>query len=129
MWSEFHARVAHSPDMTRIWNGAHTDPETLSEQDRQRFVWLVAEYFFLVGGLFKQHQRGFLSPGTWKPHERTVVGLLDNDIVRGWWSSGVSPYTAVIAEHVDGLLDSPPASRWAYTPLAQLGLQGAKPAE
>ena len=37
----------------------------MSDQDRQRFVWLVAEYFFLVEGLFKQQRRGFLSAGTW----------------------------------------------------------------
>lgn len=121
MWSEFHARVAHSPDMTRIWDLGHTDPDAMSDQDRQRFVWLVAEYFFLVEGLFKQQQRGFLSAGTWSAHERTLAGLLDNEIVREWWKSGVSPYGEAFRRHVDRLPEVPVDSHWAYSPLSELG--------
>jgi hypothetical protein len=121
MWSEFHARVAHSPDMTRIWDSAHAKPETLSDQDRQRFVWLIAEYFFLVEGLFKQFERGFLSDRTWEPHARTVAGLFENAIVLEWWKSGVSPYTADFVEYVNRMTDIPVDSTWEYTPLAELG--------
>ena len=121
MWSEFHARVAHSPDMTRIWDLGHTDPSAMSDRERQRFVWLVAEYFFLVEGLFKQQQRGFLSTGTWSAHERTLAGVLENEIVREWWSSGVSPYGDAFRQHVDRLAEMPIDSQWAYAPLAELG--------
>lgn len=121
MWSDYHARVAHSPDMTRIWDLGHTKPDAMSDQDRQRFVWLIAEYFFLVEGLFKQKRRGFISPGTWASHERTIAGVLENEIVRTWWDSGVSPFSDVFSRHVNGLIERPLSSTWAYTPLAELG--------
>jgi hypothetical protein len=121
MWSDFHARVAHSPDMARIWDLGHTKPEAMTEPDRHRFVWLVAEYFFLVEGLFKQQKHGFISPGTWSAHERTIAGLLQNEIVRKWWNSGVSPFSEAFARHVNGLIESPLPSTWAYTPLTELG--------
>jgi hypothetical protein len=121
MWSEYHARVAHSPDMARIWDYGHTKPEEMSEQDRQRFIWLVAEYFFLVEGLFNQHTRGFLSPGTWSAHERTIAGALENPIVLEWWRSRVSPYSGDFVRHVNGLIEHPLPSTWGYTPLAELG--------
>lgn len=120
MWSELHARVAHSPDMARIWDSGHTKPEGMSEQDRQRFIWLVAEYFFLVEGLFNQHAQDFLSPGTWSPHQRTIAGLLENPIVLEWWRRRVSPYSEDFVRHVDGLIEQPLPSTWAYTPLAEL---------
>jgi hypothetical protein len=68
MWSDFHTRVAHSPDMSSISDRGHREPAALTEPERQRFVWLVAECVFLVEGLFKQYQRGFLSDDSWEQH-------------------------------------------------------------
>ena len=123
MWSEFHGRVAHSPDMARIWDLGHTDSSDMSDLERQRFVWLVAEYFFLVEGLFKQRERGFISPGTWAAHERTVAGVLENEFVAGWWKSGVSPYSEAFVRHIDSLFEKPVAAKWSYSPLAELGAE------
>ncbi|MEN8185392.1 MAG: DUF6082 family protein, partial [Myxococcota bacterium] len=91
MWSDLHGQVARDPELARIWDAAHTNPEGLSDLDRQRFVWFVAQYVFLVEGLFNQRERGFLSTDTLDPHERTLRGMFQNPIVREWWSSGVSP--------------------------------------
>ncbi len=121
LWSEFHARVAHSPDMARIWDNGHRDADSLSEVERQRFIWLVAEYLFLVEGLYKQWKRGFISDATWQTHERTIVGLLDNPLLRGWWKSGVSPYSDSFIARIDRLLERGVESTWSYTPLAELG--------
>jgi len=121
MWSEYHSRVAHSPDMARIWDAGHTAPDTLSNEERQRFVWIVAEYFFLVEGLFKQRQRGFISQETWDPHEKTLAGVLDNEVLLAWWKSGVSPYSEAFVRRIDEVIGHPPEDRWGYTPLAEIG--------
>jgi len=94
MWSDFHTRVAHSPDMSSIWDRGHREPAALTEPERQRFVWLVAERVFLVEGLFKQYQRGFPSDDSWEQHERTLIGLFDNPIVQSWWSSEIADFAA-----------------------------------
>jgi len=48
MWSELHARVANSPDMADIWDKGLTEPDSLSATEKRRFIWFVAEYFFVV---------------------------------------------------------------------------------
>lgn len=121
MWSEFHARVAHSADMATIWDRGHRDPTSLSEHEQQRFVWLVAEYFFLVEGLFKQRQLGFLSDDSWEQHERTLAGLLENQVVKEWWESGVSPYSREFIVHLDSVRAARIEEKWGYTALSDLG--------
>ncbi|MDX1395622.1 MAG: hypothetical protein R3195_14660 [Gemmatimonadota bacterium] len=101
LWSEFHARVAHSPDMNRIWDTAQANPADLTDEERQRFVWLVAEYVYLVEALFKQRARGFLSRDAWDSHADRVVGLLSNPIASEWWASGQSPFSPEFAEHIN----------------------------
>lgn len=124
MWSEFHARVAHSPDMTRIWDLAHTSPERLAPEDQQRFVWLIAEYFYLVEGLFKQHRRGFLSDDSLRQHARTAGGVLGNPVAREWWASDVSPFSSEFRLFIDSILDAEIDEKWKYTPLAEFGPGG-----
>lgn len=121
MWSEFHTRVAHSPDMARIWDTAHTDHDSLEPVERQRFVWLIAEYFFLVEGLFKQHGRGYLSDDSLRQHAATAIGVLGNPVVREWWGSEVSPFSSEFRAFLNTLLDQGIDGEWRYTPLAEFG--------
>jgi hypothetical protein len=120
MWSEYHARVAHSQDMSRIWDLGHTDAAQLSELEQQRFIWLVAEYFFLVEGLFRQRERGFLSEPSWRPHEAALAGLLDNELLARWWKSGVSPFSREFVAHIDEVVAARSADAWSYSKLAEL---------
>jgi hypothetical protein len=121
MWSEFHARVAHSPDMARIWDMAHTDHDRLDPAERQRFIWLIAEYFFLVEGLWKQHGRGFLSDDSLRQHAATAIGVLGNPVVREWWASDVSPFSSEFRAFLNTLVDQGIDEEWRYTPLAEFG--------
>ena len=73
-WSEFHARVAHSSDMADIWDRGLTNTEELSPSEKRKFIWLVAEYLFLVESLYRQRQLGFLGHDSWEQHQRAVAG-------------------------------------------------------
>ena len=64
-WSEFHARIAHSDDMAIIWDKGLTDASELTPTEKRKFIWLVAEYFFLVEGLYRQRHLGFLGHDSW----------------------------------------------------------------
>jgi hypothetical protein len=119
-WSEFHARAAHSLDMTRIWDLGHTDAEQLTEQEQQRFIWFVAEYFFLVEGLFRQFRHSFLSESSWRPHEAAVVGLLENELLIRWWQSGVSPFSPEFVEAIDRAREARRDEAWSYKKLGKL---------
>ena len=120
LFLEFHARMSHSADMARIWDLGLTDASRLSSDEKRRFVWLVSEYFFMVEGLFVQHRQGFLSAGSWLPHEATVIGMLTHALIRNWWESGVSPFSDEFSKHVEKVLAGTEQTPWQYKPLAEL---------
>jgi hypothetical protein len=120
LFLEFHSRMSHSADMASIWDLGLTDADRLSPDQKRRFVWLVSEYFFMVEGLFVQHKQGFLSDGSWLPHEKAVTGMLGHTVIRNWWDSGVSPFTDGFSTHVQAVFDKKEHTPWQYQPLADL---------
>lgn len=119
-WSEFHARVAHSENMADIWDRGLTDASKLTAVEKRKFIWLVAEYFFLVESLYRQRQLGFLGHDSWDQHRRAVAGLLLHPLIKSWWESGVSPYSPEFRNAVERAHASLGDAAWAYSPLSDL---------
>ena len=119
-WSEFHARIAHSKDMADIWDKGLTDAEDLTAQEKRKFIWLVAEYLFLVESLYRQRQLGFLSLEGWHQHLSAVAGLLLHPLIESWWASGVSPYSSEFRLAIDEARSELGDAVWSYTPLSDL---------
>jgi len=119
-WSEFHARVAHSRDMADIWDKALTKPEDLTAPEKRKFIWLVAEYVFLVESLFRQRQLGFLGHDSWIQHRNTVAGLLLHPIIESWWNSDVSPYSPEFKNSINVARADMGGAVWTYTALEDL---------
>ena len=119
-WSEFHSRMAHSGDMSDIWDKGLTDAESLSAEEKRKFIWLVAEYFFLVETLFRQREHGFLSEDSWEQHKSAVAGLLLHPVIQSWWGSGVSPYSPQFRTAIESAKAELGDAAWAYSPLSEL---------
>ena len=119
-WSELHSRVAHSPDMVDIWDKGLTTPDDLTPNEKRRFVWFVAEYFFLVENLYRQRQLGFISQDTWSQHESAVAGLLRHPVLQRWWASGVSPYSGAFRNAIDAAREELGEGTWEYKPISEL---------
>jgi hypothetical protein len=119
-WSEFHAGIAHSPDMADVWDKGLTNVEELSTQEKRKFIWLVAEYLFLVESLYRQRQLGFLGHDSWIQHLNTVAGLLLHPVIESWWESAVSPYSPEFKAAIDGARSELGGAVWSYTPLSDL---------
>jgi hypothetical protein len=121
MWSEFHSRVATSPDLADIWDKGLTEPGALSPPEKRRFIWFVAEYCFVVENLFRQQKLGFLSRETWTQHESTIAGLLLHPLLDRWWESGVSPYSQEFRDVIEAARKKLHGDAvWQYTPIADL---------
>jgi len=119
LWSELHARVAHSADMADIWDKGHTRPSELTDTEKRRFIWFIAEYFFLVENLYRQREIEFLSLESWKQHERAVAGLLLNPTLAAWWESGVSPFSEEFVAQVNRAREELGDAVWSYTPMTE----------
>ena len=119
-WSEFHARIAHSQDMADIWDKGLTNVEDLSVPEKRKFIWLVAEYLFLVESLYRQRQMGFLGHDSWSQHQSAVTGLLLHPVIESWWESGVSPYSPEFKAAINSARSVLGDSVWSYPPLSDL---------
>lgn len=119
-WSEFHGRIAHSREMADIWDKGLTDPEQMNATEKRKFIWLVAEYVFLVESLYRQRQLGFLGRDSWLQHQGAVAGLLLHPVIESWWQSGVSPYSPEFKAAIDGARSELGDAAWSYTPLSDL---------
>ena len=119
-WSEFHARIAHSPDMADLWDQGLTNAGDLTASEKRKFIWLVAEYFFLVESLYRQRQMGFLGHDSWGQHQNAVAGLLLHPVIESWWDSGVSPYSPEFKAAINRARSEFGDVVWTYTPLSSL---------
>lgn len=120
-WSNFHARVAHSPDMADIWERGHISPESLEPTEKRRFIWIVAEYLFLVEGMHRQYSSGFLSNESWGQHRAAVAGLLMNPLLSRWWDTNVSPFSNKFRQEIEAARKELPADAvWTYTSIADI---------
>lgn len=120
MFSELHSRVAASSELARLWDTGLTRPAELTEDEQRRFIWFVAEYFYLVEAVWQQHASGTVSASSWAQHEAVTVGLLKNRLLQEWWVSGVSPYTPEFRAAVDRAVTRG-AEHWDYSPLGNIG--------
>jgi hypothetical protein len=119
-WSEFLSRMAHSADMADIWDKGLTGANELTEREKRKFIWLVAEYFFLVETLYRQREFSYLSQESWFQHQRAAAGLLAHPLLDAWWESGVSPFSPEFKATIEGARKDLGDSVWAYSPLSEL---------
>jgi hypothetical protein len=123
LMADWHGTVADSPELVRIW-GAHMagGAEALTAEDRARLVWLIAQYFTIVEGLYHQHLRGFLSLDSWIPYERTLSGLLRKALPAQFISSPTSAFSGDFRRLCMRLIESPRDDDWQYSDLADFGM-------
>ena len=119
-WTEFHARVAHSPDMAEIWDKGLADAEDLTAREKRKFLWLVAEYLFMVESLYRQRELGFLGHDIWAQHQNAAVSLLRHPVIESWWESGASPYSPEFKLAINDARSELGDSVLSYTPLSDL---------
>jgi len=106
--------------MAEVWDKGLTNADELTPPEKRKFIWLVAEYFFLVESLYRQKKLGFLGDDSWEQHQATVAGLLLHPVVESWWKSGVSPYSPGFRAKIDEARSELGDAVWSYTPLFRL---------
>ena len=79
------------------------DFSKLSEDERARFLTLIAELFVLFDGLYRQHKMGFLPAESWEEIESTVGRMFSNPAIEAWWETRVSMTSVSFRRHVHEL--------------------------
>jgi hypothetical protein len=47
----------------------------MSPEDSRRFLWLIAEAFFIYDGQYQFYRKGHLSEDSWQPKIDSLMGL------------------------------------------------------
>jgi hypothetical protein len=103
LMANWHARVSDNAALADLWDGAAADSQDMNEDERRRFLWFIAEYFFIAEGLWRQNRRGLLSNDSWLPHTWLLHTLVRNPTVKGWWDARMSPLSLEFRAYVAGL--------------------------
>jgi hypothetical protein len=91
------------PVTAAVWKKAYADPENMTDQERTHFASLMAIWFHLAQGHYRQYQRGLLPEESWEPIARTLAGAMRQDVIQRWWSKNVFYLATDFRSYVDGL--------------------------
>ena len=99
--AEWHRGVTQSPDLAAIWFRAMEGGTDLTEEERARFLFTVAEFLILIEALYHQRELGFVSEEAWAPGEKILLNLLANPYISEWWRAEVSWTSESFREYVN----------------------------
>ena len=112
--------MIQDPKLARAYDLAEKSWEELSDEDVRAYLWFVAKSFHILEGMFRQHRRGLLAAEVWEPYERYIVGILQIEVVLGWWQSDGSLTSKEFEAHVESLLLNPNSSGWRPVSTAEM---------
>ena len=103
--AEFNSQVAGNPELVDLWRRSASG-EPLDADEQIRWGFLMANLFYRLEGLYRQHRRGLLPAESWAAWDRLLVFVLANPITRSWWDSRNHPFSGAFVEHVESVKDS-----------------------
>jgi hypothetical protein len=116
-FAEWHSRISAQPELTRIWDAAAEDFESLGPEEIRRFRWIVSESFLVFESQYYAYRGGLLSEPSWLIKRDTTLALLENPILREQWDSRMTPFSAEFRQEIEthrGLSDV----SWAHQSVA-----------
>ena len=102
-----------TPGLSELYDKAAQEPENLDENERAKFLWLIAQLFLIYEGQFHLYKKGFLAEPAWHAKEQLMLGLLQNPVVRPWWDSRVSPMSPEFFDYLEPKIESYKGA-WRY---------------
>ena len=102
-WS---AEVVRDPDLGRIWDRAAEDPDSLTDDEKRRYLWYVAQLFELYEGQYHLFADGHIPARSWDSKATFMLRLLQLPLVEVWWTSRLPPLSTEFMNYLDKLRTS-----------------------
>ncbi len=80
-----------------------TQPESLSDEEIARVIWMDASVLHVIEGMWRQWKLGLVEAETMRPLERFLIQLISNPIVANWWDSEIDILSEEFREYANGL--------------------------
>ena len=115
-WIDWHARITEDDELMDLWDkGLATDQMTYGEW--RKYGWLMAQFFFLVEGIYRQRERGLISEESWAPFRDLAVNMSLNPNLRKWWEE---EWTNISPEFLNHINDFRKTAEWEGSSLSGL---------
>ena len=76
----WYTSVMSDPDLVRIWRVGHTKPGDLSEDDINRFMWMLSSIGYRIEESFTKYESGLLDEDLWVEYRDLMASFLHNSI-------------------------------------------------
>jgi len=115
-FAEWVAHVSSQPEQLRIWDLAAEDSASLNPAEVSQFRWTVAELFLVFEAQYFAHKGGILSEASWSIKRGTILGFLENPIIREWWENRMTPFGEEFREEIETHRDGSNIT-WKHEPV------------
>ena len=110
-FTDWFSTVMTDPELVRIFSaGFEEDPDELADEDRARFVWMLAALTSRVDEMYTQHKAGLINDDRWFKYRGIIVGALRYPVVKEWWDSGATYFDSGFIEEIEAT--DPDQSDW-----------------
>lgn len=111
-----HTEAALSSDMSGIVLKSLTDPQSMNDLERQRWIFWYEGFFHMLEGYYHEYQEGQLSKEFMERFDGWIAGMLKENYFHLWWESErmQNRFTNSFLDYVDGLIANPPEKSWQW---------------
>lgn len=102
-WHQIIAPIMSSGEMARIWREGHADIETLSEDEKVRFLATCNCFFRFYDCARMQWLNGELDDGHWHSAEQQLRDIIQQPGVQAFWAMRKHWHTPEFRDFVDSL--------------------------
>ena len=120
--TEWYSLVMVDPVMVNLFGRGFQEPESLSPDERARFLWLVGAFVSRVEEIYSQYEANLINEDLWFQYRGVVLSMLENAAVKEWWEARLAPFSSDFRAVIDA---SPPSdATWDLSKLHVMEGQG-----
>lgn len=91
-------------DANKFFMRAISDPESLTIEERSRFLWIMTEFLSSMEFLMQQYKAGNVEEDTWFRWSKTLDWWLTFPGIRASWIGRATPYTEKFTAYIEDRL-------------------------
>jgi hypothetical protein len=99
----WHGRVSNNPELAKLYNDAIEQPDSMSDEDIGKFIWFMAELYYIYEGCYFLYRKGDISEDSWNSKMDAAKTLLDIPHIGNWWDSKGTPLSNEFVDHINSL--------------------------
>lgn len=104
---QLRAMMIESGEVAHIWRVGLSDFDSLTEDERVRFILILASYMRIHEAAFSQRQRGQLDPENWTHVEQSTAATVPQPGFQAFWKLRRHWYTPEYQQWIDSLPSDP----------------------